>query len=712
MKRLLSIILVLFLTIGLSLPVCAEPTDAFTHDEGVDGVMRGVLSAEMYVSTRRISAATLGLEEQWSELTDLYCDSSGKVYILDGGFSSITVLNSDYSLNRVIYIKDENGSTWDFTGARGIFVDDNGDIYICDFINGQILIADSQGNLKKIWGSPDAKFLPDNFYFQPSRMVKDKKGYAYVLNLGDNYGALVYSPELDENGNQTFVGFYGANQVKASALDTLSFIWDKLTKTDEKRAMTTKKLPDAFVDLCLDSKGYMITCTGQTEGDNNGVGQIRKLSPGGQDILYKRNTRGESTNSSTVNFLEDKVIRRFGSSRPQNIVAIDIDENDFIYALDKTHALIYIYDNECNLLAGFGGGTDYASQLGIFDSPVDLALVGSDVLVADKDTYSVTVFERTEYGQLLIEAQSKHLKGEYDEAAPLWEKVLGHNSSCQLAYRGLAIAHYTEGDYEKALEYAKKGLDYTTYDLAWKVILNKKLSDHFAWIFTGAVLLIGGFVFFLIYKKKKGIILIKNPKLKVALSASVHPFQSFEDISYRHMGSLRIAGVLLLLFYLSKMLDATASGFLALKSDPRSYNALYTVLGTIGLVVLWSVANWLIASLSSGKGKWKDVFTVSCYCTIPLTIFTFLRVLLSHFLPLSGIAIMDAIGTAVLIFTLFILCIGIMQVHEYDFFKFLTTTIVTILFMILIVSVLLLVGVLLGQVYGFIEKLYQEAVFR
>lgn len=699
------------MTIGLCLPVCAEPTDSFTHDEGVDGKVRGVISAEMYVATAKITAASLGLEEQRFELGDLFCDSSGKVYVLDSGLSSIMVLNSDYTLNKVLYIRDENGDEIDFAGSNGVYVDENGDIYVCDNINGRILVADADGNLKKTWESPDAAFLPKDFYFQPLRLAKDKKGYTYVLNRGDNYGALVYSPKLDENGNNIFIGFYGANQVKATALDTLSLIWDKLTKTDEKRALTTKKLPDAFVDLCLDSKGYMVTCTGQTEGTTNGVGQIRKLSPDGQDILYKRDTGGKSTNSSTVNFLEDKVLKKFGASRPQNIVSIDIDENDFIYALDHTYSLIYIYDSECNLLGGFGGGGDYATQLGIFDSPVAIALAGTDVLVADKDTYSITVFERTEYGQLLAKAQKKHLNGEYDKAAPLWEKVLEQNASCQLAFRGLAMACYTKGNYEKALEYAEKGLDYTTYNLAWKVIISKRIGDNFVWLFPCAVLLIAALVFFAVYKKKKNIILIKNPKVKVALAASVHPFRAFEDIGYRKMGSLWVAGVLLVLFCVAKMLDATASGFLALKSDPRSYNALYTVLGTIGLVVLWSVSNWLVASLASGKGKLKDVFTVSCYSTVPLMIFTFIRVILSHILTLSGIGIMDAIGVVVLIFTFFILCVGIMQVHEYNFFKFLSTAIITVLLMILIVSVILLIGILLGQVYGFFAKIYEEAVF-
>ena len=160
------------------------------------------------------------------------------------------------------------------------------------------------------------------------------------------------------------------------------------------------------------------------------------------------------------------------------------------------------------------------------------------------------------------------------------------------------------------------------------------------------------------------------------------------------------------------MLNETSAGFLFLNSDPKTYNTLYTILSTVGLIVLWSVANWLISCLSSGKGRFRDVFVVSCYCTLPLTIFKFVRVLLSQFLSLTGQSVVDSVGVAVLIFTLFILCIGIMQVHEFDFFKFLTTTIVTILFMLLIVSVVLLVGVLLEQVGEFIIKLYKEAVFR
>ena len=707
MKRLLSIIcIILVLTIGFSLSVLAEPTDAFTHEDSPDGTVKSVLSSELYNTTKLVTASSLGLSKSLLGLSDVCTGNDGKVYLLVSERSRVVVLNEDYTLNCEIAIKDADGNELMFDSARGIFVDDNNDIYVCATGDGVILVTDLTGNLKSKWETPKSSLLPDDFYFQPSKMVRDDKGYTYILSLGCYYGALAYSPDNE------FIGFYGSNNVKASALDTLEFLWNKLTQTDEKKSKSVKSLPYSFVDLCLDSKGYMITCTGLTESDKNGTGQIRKLSPGGDDILYKRNTKGVSTTSSSVNFVEDKVTKRFGVNKPQNIISVEVDENGYIYALDSTHALIYIYDKECNLLGGFGGGYDYATQKGIFDSPVSLAVHGSDLLVIDRDNSALTVFKRTEYGQLLMHAQSKHLSGEYDKAMPIWEKVISVNSSCQLAYRGLAIANYTSGNYEKALDYAKKGLDYKTYDLAWKIIFSKWVDEHFVWIFSIVVLAIAGLVTFLIIKKKKKIVLVKNKKLKLAFSIASHPFRSFEEIRYKDMGSIPIALVLLLLYYIANMLNETSAGFLFLNSDPKTYNTLYTILSTVGLIVLWSVANWLISCLSSGKGRFRDVFVVSCYCTLPLTIFKFVRVLLSQFLSLTGQSVVDSVGVAVLIFTLFILCIGIMQVHEFDFFKFLTTTIVTILFMLLIVSVVLLVGVLLEQVGEFIIKLYKEAVFR
>lgn len=705
-KRILSLIaIILILAMGLGITATAEPTDSFTHEDTASGKVNSVLSREMYTATKAINASDLGLEKSFDGLNDICVDKQGRVYLLVSGRSWVVVLNSDYSLNKLITLTDENGAKVSFDGAEGIFTDDK-NIYICDTRNSRILVCDLNGLVVEIWGEPESNLIPDDFYYQPYRVSRDSKGYTYILSLGCYYGALTYSPE------NKFLGFYGANNVEASALDTLSYLWDMLTQTDAKKALSVKKLPYSFVDLCLDHDDYMITCTGRTESDTNGTGQIRKLSPGGADILYKRFTNGTSTDSSQINFVEEKVIEKFGVKKPQNIVAVDVDRDGMIYSLDQTHGLIYVYDSECNMLGGFGGGYDFASQLGIFDKATCLAVNGEDVIVGDSDNSIITVFERTQYGSLLIKAQQTYIKGEYVEALPLWEQILSLDNSCQLAYRGMAVANLTLKNYEEAAKYAQAGLDYSTYDLAWQKLLDKYLSENFIWIFILGVAMITGIIVCFTVVKRKKIVLIKNIKLKTAVETVYHPFRAFDDIRYKNRGSVKIACVLLVLFYVANVLKEIASGFLYTKTEPSTYNTLYTFLATGGLVLLWSVSNWLIASLFSGKGRFKDVFIATTYSLIPLVVYTFIQTVLSHILSLSGLAVMDSLQVVVLIFTFFILSIAIMTVHEYDFFKFLSTTIVTVLFMILIVFVVFLVGVLLQQVGELLTSIYREIFYR
>lgn len=691
---------------SLGLTVAAAPTDSFVHNDTASGVTESGLTQEMYNASQVITAGSLGLEKNLSNIKDMCSDKENKVYVLVSDWSQVVVLNSDYTLNKVLKLKDAEGNEVSFSGASGIFVDKDFKIYVCDTNNSRILIADNDGNIVETWGQPDAALIPEDFYYQPCGITRTDKGYTYILSLGCYYGALLYSPENE------FLGFYGANNVKASALDTLTYLWDRLTQTDAKKALSAKALPYSFVDLCLDTEDYVVTCTGATETGENGTGQIRKLSPGGENIMFKRKTDGTSMSANDVNFVEEKVTLSFGEKRPQNIVSIDVDENNFIYAIDSRKGIIYVYDEECNLMAGFGGGKDLTTRKGVFDKPTAILVNQSNVLVSDGDTNTITVFELTDYGKLLMEAQLSYLNGEYAEGKVLWEQVRDRNQNCQLAYRGLAIAYLSEGDYDNALECAEKGLDYTVYDLAYKVIRNEYILNNFGWMAAIAVVLIGGLIAFFVIAKRKNIVLIKNIKVKTALAAPIHPFGAFDDIKYKGRGSVVIALVILLLYYIVSVLKETASGFIATKIDIHTYNTLFTIAETVGLLLLWSVANWLICSSFAGKGNFKEVLIATTYSMIPLILFNAVRVVLSHFVSLSALAVIDAIGVVVLIYTFFLLSIAIMTVQEYDFFKFLGTGFVTILFMVLIVFVIFLVGVLLQQVGEFIVSIFQEIFYR
>lgn len=679
----------------------AAATDSFIRVDSIGGQTSAVPAREVYTVSEVINAASLGIDESLQGLTDIYCSPKGEVYILCGDESRLVILDNDYKFSRELKVKDQSGEV-NFSGAMGVYVDKKNDIYIADSLNARVLVCGQDGAVKDVWNLPDSPLIPEDFVYSPVSITIDAEGYVYILSLGSFYGALSYNPEGE------FLGFYGANRVNATALDTIAALWDRLTKNDAKKAVSVKSMPYSFIDLAIDNEGYMITCTGQIK-NKTGRGQIRKISPSGQDILYKRLTDGTSVSSSSVNFLENKMNKRQGE---QNFCSLAVDNDGFVYALEDKYGLIYVYDKDCNLVSGFGGGMQNGIQNGTFHTPVSLAVNGTSVLVADEYNRSITVFEITPYGELLREAHTMYIKGNYTEAESLWKQILTNDRGNQAAYRGLAMASYSRGEYDEALEYAKSGLDYTVYDLAWQGKIKIFVEDYFVLIVVVVVLLLAGIVALIVTKKRQKKMIITNTKVRTALSVTFHPFRSFEEVKYKNQGSLIAAFVLLFLLYIGFVLKATASGFLFLQVAPQNFNMLYTLAQTIGLVLLWSVSNWLVCSMFDGKGRLKEVFIATVYSLIPMIVYTYVYVILSHFLPLTGVEFLNSIMTIVWIYTFFLLSVALMAVHEYDFFKLLLTSLVVLFLMIIILFILFLFYMYLGQVSDFIYGIYDEIAFR
>lgn len=703
-KRIIVSIFLVVFVLTTTFSASAAATESYTRVDVPSGTENNI-SKEMYYASKNITAATLGLEENLEGITDIFCDDNGIIYILCGENSRLISMNSEYKDAKEIKITDSNGEV-NFKGARGIY-SDGLNLYIADTVNARVLIADLNGNILNILESPKSDLIPKDFLFQPISIEKDNEGFTYILSLGCYYGALMYSPKYE------FMGFYGSNTVQTTALDTLSYLWDKLTSTEAKKASSLKTLPYSFADFCFDNDGFMVTITGAISSNkyswSGSLGQIKKISHNGDNILFKRKLNGDTVSSSTINFLETK---RPEGTNVQDLVSVAVNNKNFVYVLDTGNGTVYVYDTECNLMSAFGGGYNTGEQIGVFKNATSITLNGDSVLVADKDGYSVTVYEITEYGTLIMEAQSLYLQGDYKEAKSLWQEVLSMNRSCQLAYRGLAMAYFSEEKYEEALEAAEIALDYSVYDMAWQEIVSKFIANNFIWILIVIVLIIAGIVGLCIYLRKKDLKFIKDPKLKLVFRVPFHPFDAFDDLKYKKMGSVKIAVVITIMFYVSAVLNVIAAGFLYTNTLMRNYNSLYTLGSTVGLVLLWSVCNWLVCSMFEGKGKLNEVYVATCYALVSWILFQFIRVVLTHFLPLSTSGLITGIEAVLLIFTFFLITVAMLKVHEYDFFKFLLTGIVTIFLMILVVFIIFLCAILVMQFATFILTVYEEVAYR
>ena len=139
---------------------------------------------------------------------------------------------------------------------------------------------------------------------------------------------------------------------------------------------------------------------------------------------------------------------------------------------------------------------------------------------------------------------------------------------------------------------------------------------------------------------------------------------------------------------------------------------LYTFAKTIGLLALWCVSNWLVCVLMSGRGKLKEIFTATVHALIPYIIWTFVSIGLSWILPLSGAGFISGFNTVILIYTFFLLSVEMMKIHDFNFFRFLLTGVVTLLAMLFIVFIIFMIVILLQQFWNMVYAVFTETLYR
>lgn len=703
-RIIICIIAVLTLLSSLSITASA---DSYTHWYTRDS-KRSVEMRDVFESVSEITGHSLGQSNTLDGLNDLYVHGD-KLYVLCGDLSKIIVLDREYNVVSEITARNTDGSVVDFTGARGIYVD-AGMIMIADTDHARVLVCEPDGTVEKEIGLPDATVIPDTYIYKPIKVVKDQRDYIYVISEGSYYGALLF------NSNYEFLSFYGANEAKSSITDILQNLWNRYFATNEQLSKQTKTLPYQFSNFCLGSDGFMYTVTGATELYSTSTGQIIKLSPGGSNVLYSYDTLGEASNASSYNFGELTYLQVFNINQMQSFCDIYVDENSFIYTVDKTYGIVYVYDSNCNLITAFGGGFGSGKTVDTFRQPTAITKFGDDLIISDSGKKALVIFNTTDFGQKLIAAQKMKVDGNYAESKELWEEVLALEPNCQMAYIGLASACLETSEYDKGLEYAKKGQSYDLYSQLYEQISKDFMRKNAVWLVLAVVAVIVLAIFVIrFWRKHRKADLIPPAKaeiIKLPFEMLAHPVNSFTDLKYKNKGSVAVGLVIALVYYITSVLSVTNGGFLFTSFDSFSFNALFTLARTAGLIILWSVANWGICSLLEGKGRLKDVFCVTTYSILPLIFYNIIFLVMSNILPLSAAVFLNGVNVVSLLYTAFLLIVGMITVHEYSFKKFILTSVLTVLGMILVVFIGFVMAILLQQLFNFFVTVYAELVYR
>ncbi len=712
LRRCLTLIAAVLLVVTcLSTTVSAAgvqtvPYDSYTiwsgYDQKVTASQRPAY--EYYTS---IDGGTLGIGTL-SEPNDVCTDSHGNVYIADTGNGRIVVLNPDFTLKSVISNMSYEGQPVDITGALGLFAKDDGTIYIADTLHERVVVCDVNGTVLDLLTLPEVDVIPSDFLYRPKRIAIDSKGYLYVVSEGSYYGALLYGPDGE------FSSFYGSNTVASTLGDFFKKLWDKLFSNDVKKSQELKSLPFQFTDIAVDSEDFIFTATGATSIYSTDPGQLKKLSPGGINIL-KDKTASEVVSSDTLQFSDaaKSVRSESTTNRTSSLASITVSKEGFMYAADTSYGRIYIYDQNCNPISVFGGGVGAAYQKGMTSSISSLALgLDNKVIVLDRVSNGLQVYTITDYGKLLLEAQTMTVAGAYIESKPLWDQVLTLDRNNQLAYRGLAKVALIEKDYETALKYAKIGIDQDTYANAFGFVRASYLTENFTWIFLIIVVLVGGLAALLYISSKKEVKLVRNRHVSMMFRCILHPFEGFTKIRYEGEGSVVLATVVLALFYISSFIQKMYGGFMYQIFDKTSFNSFIVLLGTVGLVLLWVICNWGMATLFEGKGTVKHIYICTCYSLVPITFYNFIYTALSNFVVPDEKLIITVIYAVCFALTAIMFCVSTMTVHEFGFGKFVGITLISVIAMLVVVFIIFMIGILVQQFGTFFITIYKEVKYR
>ena len=653
----------------------------------------------MFVLEDELAGADFGVSDGLSRPDDIFIDGD-YIYILDSDNSRLIVADKK-TYNKVSLIEDPvyKGEELHFRKAQGVYAK-NGSIYICDTENERLIICDIKGKVSRVITCPESDVIPDDFIFAPSKLACDSKGFFYLISSGCFYGAMRFDRDFK------FLGFYGANVTSTSASDIISNIIGKVFNNNEKISGQAKKVPYQFVDLSVDSKDFVFTVTGA--GD---TGAIRRLNPGGTNV-FKVLSGSKYVSSDSLSFGVLGSIRRTFINEKSSLMSVTVDDNGFIYVADAKFGRVLVYDEFGVMLCAFAGGLEDGNKKGTFKEPSSIHIDGEFLYVADCIKNSVSVFRITEYGKKLMEASLLTNSGEYQKSKEVWSEVLAADANSQAAYNGLAKALMTTGEYDEALKMAKKAKNTELYGDAFIKVRADFFDKHFYLVVGLAVALIAVIAVLLVIKRKKKIVIFKDKTVLSAIGACVHPFNSYRNLKENKKKHIIIASVFLGLFFLVTLLDDFFVGYMYGYVDPASYNALFTLLGTTGVALLYTVANWGICSIQGGKGKMYEVYIAVAYSLIPIIVYRLFFLIISNLMTADEAFFLGVFEVLAYIIAGFSLLVANMEIHEYDFFKVMKTTVLILLGMGLIIFLLFMIIILVQQLFTFVETVKNELLLR
>lgn len=200
--------------------------------------------------------------------------------------------------------------------------------------------------------------------------------------------------------------------------------------------------------------------------------------------------------------------------------------------------------------------------------------------------------------------------------------------------------------------------------------------------------------------------------LRYALYVITHPFDGFWDLMHEHRGSMAAAHTFLALFLITRVLKMLCTSFQFFDAAVQHIN-VFEEMGSLLLPFLvLCLANWAMTTLFEGKGRFKDIYMAMCYALVPYIMIQLPMILVSNMLTYEEGSLYSVMLSISIVWSVFLVFVGLMEIHDYGPGKTFIFIIVTIVGACVIIFLALVFLSLLNDAVGFFVSLYREAAYR
>jgi len=199
--------------------------------------------------------------------------------------------------------------------------------------------------------------------------------------------------------------------------------------------------------------------------------------------------------------------------------------------------------------------------------------------------------------------------------------------------------------------------------------------------------------------------------LAFSTAIMLHPLDGYYDLKRKIRGTYGGATIMISALFSSMMLHQTSTAYILQTTAVEDMNLAALIFGFFGIITLFITCNYLVTSINDGEGSIGDIYKMTAYSSLPLTLSFLLVTGLSYTITFNEVFLVNFLLIAGICWFCLTLYMGLQEIHNYSVGNTIKSIFFTAGFILIAIIALLILTILFQQMVQFLEALGREAYY-